>query len=81
MAGEVKLTGPSMEQRIANRLRNSGEGSGADVHTQQGNSAQRVHHNIHMTGNVSQKGPPEGTVRGPAGPIGAPAMPKADGKR
>jgi hypothetical protein len=44
---DVKLTGPSMEQRIANRLRNSGEGSGADTSVQHGTGPTRTHTNIH----------------------------------
>jgi hypothetical protein len=46
---EVKLTGPSMEQRINNRLRNSGTGSGTipDKTVQTGNSARRTFTSLH----------------------------------
>jgi hypothetical protein len=48
---ETKLTSGkgSMEQRIANRLRNSGCDS-ADVKTQTGTGPTRVWHNIHQRG-------------------------------
>jgi hypothetical protein len=52
MPSEIKLNGPSMEQRIANRLKNSGEGAKPDASVQQGSSAQRVFHNIHHSGSV-----------------------------
>ena len=52
MPSEIKLNGPSMEARIAKRLLNSGSGAKPDVTTQQGNSAQRVFHNIHHSGSV-----------------------------
>jgi hypothetical protein len=76
----VKLSGPSMEARLNARLRNSGDGTNPAVHVQHGDGARRTHHNIHMTRNV-QSGPPEGQVRGPSAAIGAPAQPKAEGKR
>jgi hypothetical protein len=44
---EIKLTGPSMEQRIAARLRNSGEGANPNVHTVHGTGPTRTHTNIH----------------------------------
>jgi hypothetical protein len=42
--------GGTPEARIANRLRNSGEGSKPNVHTQHGTGPQRAHHNIHHSG-------------------------------
>jgi hypothetical protein len=42
--------GGTPEARIANRLRNSGEGSKPNVHTQHGTGPERVHHNIHHSG-------------------------------
>jgi hypothetical protein len=50
VAQEIKLTGPSMAQRIADRLKNSGQGSGTnpDLTTKQGESANRVFHNLHF---------------------------------
>lgn len=53
---ETKLTGPSMEQRIANRLKNSGSPE-ADVHAVHGTGPTRTHTNIHSTGHVQQRGP------------------------
>jgi hypothetical protein len=52
MASEIKLTGPSMEQRLADRLRNSGSGANPDVSVKQGEGGQRVHTNIHHSGSV-----------------------------
>jgi len=52
MPSEIKLNGPSMEQRIASRLRNSGSGAKPDVTTQQGEGPTRVHHNLHHSGSV-----------------------------
>jgi hypothetical protein len=45
---EIKLTGPSMEQRIANRLRNSGGGD-ADVVVQKGTGPTRTITNVHRS--------------------------------
>jgi hypothetical protein len=42
---DVKLNGPGMEQRIANRLRNSG-GNDADITTTHGTGPTRTHTNI-----------------------------------
>ena len=44
--GEIRLTGPSMEQRIASRLRNSG-GNDADVSVTHGSGPTRTITNIH----------------------------------
>jgi hypothetical protein len=49
---DVRLSGKPMAQRIADRLRNSGDGTNPDVHTQQGTSPRRVHHNIHNSWNA-----------------------------
>jgi hypothetical protein len=54
MAVEVKHSGKSMEQRVADRLKPSGDPR-ADVHTQQGSGPQRVHHFIHHAGHVYDK--------------------------
>jgi hypothetical protein len=48
MAHEV-YSGKSCEQRIADRLKNSG-GEGATHHVQVGTGPTRVHHNIHEYG-------------------------------
>jgi hypothetical protein len=47
MACEVKYNGPSPEQRLAARLKNSGEGTNPSVHVVQGEGTRRVHVNIH----------------------------------
>ena len=47
MPSEIKISGPSMEERIAARLKNSGAGANPDVTVQKGNSPQRTFHNIH----------------------------------
>jgi hypothetical protein len=52
MAAEIKYNtahpaGATPEERIRNRLRNSGEGAHADVVTQQGEGPTRVFHNVH----------------------------------
>jgi hypothetical protein len=59
---ETKLTGPSMEERIAKRLLNSGEGAKPATCVQTGTSPQRVFHNIHATPN-KQTGSGEGSKR------------------
>ena len=53
MAVEVKQS-KSTEQKIAERLRNSGEGSNPNVHTVHGSGPTRVHHNIHHSGHFVQ---------------------------
>jgi hypothetical protein len=47
--------GATPEQRIRNRLRNSGGEEGYTVHTG-GDAPQRVFHNVHEKGNVQQRG-------------------------
>jgi hypothetical protein len=56
MAVEIKLTGPSMEQRVANRLRNSGAGANPNVTVQKGDGPTRTHTNIHHSGHFVQPG-------------------------
>ena len=51
MSVEVKRSGKSMEQRIADRLKPSGDPR-AEHHTQQGDGPTRVHHFIHNAGHV-----------------------------
>jgi hypothetical protein len=53
MAVEVKQA-KSTEQKIADRLRNSGDGSNPNVHTVHGEGPTRVHHNIHHSGHYVQ---------------------------
>ena len=55
MAVEVRHSGKSMEQRIADRLKPSGDPR-ADHHTQHGAGPTRVHHFIHNAGHVVQPG-------------------------
>ena len=42
--------GATPEARIANRLKNSGEGAKPDITTKTGDSPQRAFHNIHKAG-------------------------------
>jgi hypothetical protein len=53
---ENRIMGKSMERRIADRLRNSGEGSDPNIHTKHGEGPTRVHHNIHHAGHYVQPG-------------------------
>jgi hypothetical protein len=55
MAVEVKHSGKSMDQRVADRLKPSGDPR-AEHHTQQGSGPTRVHHFIHNAGHVVQPG-------------------------
>ena len=55
MAVEVKQA-KSTEQKIADRLRNSGDGSNPNEHTVHGSGPTRVHHNIHHSGHFVQPG-------------------------
>jgi hypothetical protein len=65
MSVEVKHSGKSMEQRIADRLKNSGDPR-ADHHAVHGTGPTRTHTNIHHAGHVVQPGtgakPTAGTV-------------------
>jgi hypothetical protein len=59
--GEVKYdrshpAGATPEARIANRLRNSGEGLNADVTTKQGEGPQRVFHNVMVNSGNKPRG-------------------------
>jgi hypothetical protein len=56
VAVENRIMGKSMEKRIADRLRNSGEGSDPNIHTRHGEGPTRVHHNIHHAGHYVQPG-------------------------
>jgi hypothetical protein len=68
---EIKHSGKSMEQRVADRLKNSGSPE-ADHHVVHGTGPTRTHTNIHSTGHVLQRGADEkgvdiyGNPRGPA---------------
>jgi hypothetical protein len=53
---EIKLNGPTMEQRIANRLRNSGDGTNPNVRAVHGTGPTRTHTNIHHA--AKQNAPP-----------------------
>jgi hypothetical protein len=77
--GEVRLSGPSMEQRIANRLKNSGEGSGAETTVQHGSSDKRVFTNIHAGGHVKQRG--DGGPEKPMGRSLSEGDPNRSGRR
>ena len=66
MACEVKLTGPSMEQRIANRLKNSGDVKHADHSVVHGTGPTRAATNIHHSRNLQYGDghPGEGSITG-----------------
>jgi hypothetical protein len=73
---EVKHSGKSMEQRIADRLKTSGDSAHSDHHAVHGTGPTRAHTHIHDTRN-QQYGPDhpgEGDIfnrpRGPANPKG-----------
>ena len=53
---DIKLTGPSMEQRIADLLKNSGEGARPDVSVQKGEGPLRTHTNIHHSPGSKARG-------------------------
>jgi hypothetical protein len=69
---EVKHSGKSMEQRVADRLKNSGDAAHSDHHAVHGTGPTRTHTNIHNTRNQSygKDHPGEGDIfnrpRGPA---------------
>jgi len=70
---EVKHSGKSMEQRVADRLKNSGDTANADHSVVHGTGPTRAHTNIHLSGSAKQHGadhPGEGDIygnkRGPA---------------
>ena len=52
MPSTVKYNGKSPEQRLADRLHNSGAGLGADHTVKHGEGARRTFHNIHVAGSV-----------------------------
>jgi hypothetical protein len=62
---ETRLTGPGMGQRIADRLRNSGDPS-ADTVVQKGTGPLRTFHNIHNSRNSAHGsgGPEKPEARG-----------------
>jgi hypothetical protein len=53
---KIKLTGPSMEQRVADRLRNSGFGANPNQTTVHGTGPTRTHTNIFHGGHVRDHG-------------------------
>jgi hypothetical protein len=63
MPQDIKLTGPSMAERIANRLKNSGAGAKPDITTKTGDGPTRVHHNIHNSATNKGSGQNEGGER------------------
>jgi hypothetical protein len=63
---EVKHSGKSMEQRVADRLKNSGDTAHADHHAVHGTGPTRTHTQIHNS-RVQQYGegnPGEGSITG-----------------
>ena len=73
---ELRIKGKSMDQRVADRLRNSGDTAHADHHNVHGTGPTRAHTNIHHSRVTSygedNKGEPgiDGKMRGPANPKG-----------
>jgi hypothetical protein len=72
---EVKHSGKSMEQRVADRLKNSGDTDYADHHAVHGTGPTRAHTQIHNSrvqrygeGNRGEPGI-DGKMRGPAAPL------------
>jgi hypothetical protein len=69
---EIKHSGKSMEQRVADRLKTSGDIAHADVHAVHGTGPTRAHTHIHHSRVQSygepNKGEPgiDGRMRGPA---------------
>jgi hypothetical protein len=53
---DVRYNGPPPEQRIRDRLRNSGDGTAPNVHVTQGEGPRRVHVNIHHGGSEGGTG-------------------------
>ena len=73
---ENRLSGKSMEQRITDRLKNSGDAKNADVVVQKGEGPTRAFTNIHHGGTARRhgegnRGEPgvDGKMRGPAAPL------------
>ena len=69
---EIKHSGKSMEQRVADRLKNSGAGANPDHSVVHGTGPTRTHTNIHSSGSLKQHGADAtgtdiyGNSRGPA---------------
>jgi hypothetical protein len=64
---ELKHSGKSMEQRVADRLKNSGDTANADHSVVHGTGPTRTHTNIHHGGTAKQHGPDhkgEGDITG-----------------
>ena len=64
---EVKHSGKSMEQRVADRLKNSGDTANADHSVVHGTGPTRTHTNVHLSGSAKQHGKPnegEGDIHG-----------------
>ena len=73
---EIKHSGKSMDQRVADRLKNSGDVAHADHHNVHGTGPTRAHTNIHHSRVTSygEDNPGEGDIfqrpRGPANSSG-----------
>jgi hypothetical protein len=64
---ELRIPGKSMEQRIADRLKNSGDTANADHVVQKGEGPTRTFTNIHHGGTAHKHGsgnPGEGDIHG-----------------
>jgi hypothetical protein len=73
---EIKLTGKSLDQRVADRLKTSGDVAHADVHAVHGTGPTRAHTHIHHSRvqSYGEDNPGEGNIfgerRGPANSSG-----------
>jgi hypothetical protein len=63
MPTEIKLSGPSMAERIQKRLLNSGAGAKPDITNKTGDGPTRVHHNIHNSASNCGSGKNSGGER------------------
>jgi hypothetical protein len=78
---EVKLTGKSMEQRIADRLKTFGDTVNADHHTVHGTGPTRTHTLIHSHGQGGTSRRVDLEKGGIKGGLGAPEEPGIDGSK
>jgi hypothetical protein len=49
MPDNLKLTGKPMQQRLDDRLQNSGSGAKPDLTVKHGEGARRTYHNLHFS--------------------------------
>ena len=78
---EVKLTGKSMEQRVADRLKTSGDTANADHHVVHGTGPTRTHTLIHSHGQGGASRRIDLEKGGIKSGLGAPEEPGIDGRK